>query len=72
MRASDDVGAAGDVFLVPEQVVVLVLLADDGEQVGVGVVGLALVPADDGLAVQLGDWSERALRWIEVAWVRGS
>ena len=32
------VGAAGDVFLVPEQVVELVLLADDGEQAVVGII----------------------------------
>ena len=50
-----DVGAAGDVFLVPEQVVELMLLADGGQQPFVAVVDLARVPAGDRVAMQIDD-----------------
>ena len=56
-----DVGAAGDVFFVPEQVVELMLLADDGEEAVVGIVDAAVVPAADGVAVQLGDLLDQLL-----------
>ena len=36
-----DIGAAGDVFFVPQQEIELVLLADGGQQAVVGVVGRA-------------------------------
>ena len=56
-----DVGAAGDVFLVPEQVVELVLFADDRQESGVRIVHSGVVPAADSVAVQLGDLLDQLL-----------
>ena len=58
-----NIGAAGDVFFVPQQEVELMLLADGGEQAGVRVIGRRGVPAFDGRAVQRGDV------WNQVVWV---
>ncbi len=65
-----DVGAAGDVFLVPEEVVVLVLLADGGEEAGVQVLSqgllltLLLESGGGGAACQ----RQTVSRWRSVIW----
>ena len=46
---------AGDVFLVPEQKVELMLLASCGQEPIVGIVWIASVPARGGVVLQLGD-----------------
>lgn len=50
-----NVGTAGDVFFVPEQVVELVLFADGVEQAGVGIVDRFGMPATYRIAVKLCD-----------------
>ena len=50
-----DVGAAGDIFLVPQQKVVPMLLANQVQEIAVGIVDFLPMPQVRGVAVQCGD-----------------
>ena len=61
--------AAGDVFLVPEEEVELMLLTDHAEQPLMRVVQLLLVPAPDRFPVQVGDLAHDRACFAQHVWL---